>query len=70
MLLIQDQLSISTNKLFYLSKVLICLAEEFKKEMLRWITQNNNFSALAQTQYKVTDQIHGNVCLHALGLWM
>ena len=36
--------------------------------MLQWIMQNNKLFALAQTQYKVTDQIHGNVCLHALGL--
>ena len=36
--------------------------------MLQWIMHNNNLFALAQTQYKVTDQIHGNVCLHALEL--
>ena len=54
---------------FYLSKVLICLVLEFKKETLQWITQNNKCFALAQTQYKVTDQFHGNVCLLVLGLW-
>ena len=56
------------HELLYIWKVLICLVEEFKTEMLQWIMQNNELFALAQTQYKVNDQIHGNVCLHALGL--
>ena len=29
--------------------------------MVQWITQNNKVFALAQTQYKVIDQIHGNI---------
>ena len=32
--------------------------------MLQWIMQNNKLFALAQAQYKVTDQIHGNVYMH------
>ena len=35
----------------------------------KFITQKTNIFVLTQTQYKLTDQIHGNVCSHALGLW-
>ena len=34
--------------------------------MLQWIMQNNKLFALAQTQYKVTDQIHGNTCIRII----
>ena len=31
--------------------------------------QKNKIFDIAQTQYKMNNQIHGKFCVHALGLW-
>ena len=43
--------------------VLIHLSQEIK-EISQWIMQKSKIFVLTQTQYKITDQIHGNVCPH------
>ena len=55
--------------IYYLSRVLIGLSLETKKEISQWIMQTNNIFFLARTLYKINNQIHGKVCPHALGLW-
>ena len=47
---------------FHLPWVLIHLNSEIEKEISQQIAQKNKSFVLTQTQYKITDQIHGKVC--------
>ena len=80
MLLAQEQLSLSANKVlefvctiirtvevFYLSRVVTDLSLGLKTEISQWIMQINKSVVWAQTQYKITYQTHASP--NALGLW-
>ena len=78
MLRTQEQLSLSASKAhkfvctvirtveFYAGTLLLTGdIDEIKKEISQRTTQKNKGFLLIQTQYKITDQIHGKVCSHA-----